>query len=274
MIRAVLIVDVDRAVALVQRVYREIGINAELLQSFVSALWVFVEKGLVQSDDLEKPYLLTEEKIGITRWLYLRDNKLLFVIIAEEIDNPAWLRKKVEILRDEFYKEFPEMEVNQEVELQNWDTNYEKWQEFEGTIDTLVNEWTTAEEVTYDAAVLDILEVYQQLISPLLKAVPDSVLSGVIDKIVALADENNINLRITGKNINLLDTNFNQFSTDGAKHFLVKLFDYLLSVVRENSNKTEFENLLRKKIFPVIRKEITRIHDYELSMDILPKILV
>ena len=274
MIRAVLIVDVDRAVALVQRVYREIGINAELLQSFVSALWVFVEKGLVQSDDLEKPFLLTEEKIGITRWLYLRDNKLLFVIIAEEIDNPMWLRKKVEILRDEFYKEFPEMELNQESELQKWDENYEKWQEFESTIDTLVNEWSTAEEVTYDAAVLDILEVYQQLLSPLLKAVPDIKVQEVIDKIISMADENNLNLRISGKNINLLDTNFNQFSTDGAKHFLATLFDYLLTVVRENLDKDDFENLLRKKIFPIIRKEIARIHDYDLSMDILPKILL
>ena len=274
MIRAILIVDVDRAVALVQRVYREIGINAELLQSFVSALWVFVEKGLVQSDDLDKPFLLTEEKIGITRWLYLRDNKLLFVIIAEEIDNPIWLRKKVEILRDEFYKEYPEMRDNQEEELMAWDANYEKWQEFESTIDTLVNEWSTAEEVTYDAAVLDILEVYQQLLSPLFKAVPDEVLQETVDKIIALADEYNINLKITGKTMNLLDTNFNQFSTDGAKKFLAKLFTYLLSVIHNNATQGDFENLIRKKIFPVIRKEITRIHDYNLSMDILPKILI
>lgn len=276
MIYGVLILDKDRGTALIKRFYQKLSFDLDLLPSFVSALWVFSDKGLADKSgrDMSENIKISEERAAGYRWIYLADRKLLFVFITDFKEKSTWLRNKLIFLKEEFYNFFPELKNNPDRILRLKGNVMEFWEQFNAVLDEHIKAWSTVELVTKDAKIFDILEVYQQILPPLYVLLDEHGKNLFFTKYEKIVEKYNIVINIRENYFNLLGINVSNVSQNQVKRFLASLLDELVDIVKAEVSEDRLVAYFRKEIFPAIKREINRISAYRLTKDIIPRILI
>jgi len=278
-IYGVLILDKEKGTPLVKRFYEKLSFDLDLLPSFVSALWVFSDKGLStttnqREDTMANNIKINEERAAGYRWVYLADRKLLFVFITDLKEKSSWLRNKLIFLREEFYNYFPELKNNPDRVLRLKGNILDFWEPFNSVLDEHIKAWSTVELVTRDAKIFDILEVYQQILPPLYALLDEKGRNMFMTKYEKLVEKYKIIINIRDNYFNLLGINVSNVSQSQVKKFLAALLEELMDIAKAELPEDQLIEYIRKEIFPAIRREINRISSYRLTKDIIPKILI
>jgi len=270
MIYAIFIVDKDSGFPLVERIYRDMGMESELISAFISALWILLENTMKVSDEAVK-----SEMIADSRWAYLKDRRLLFVAITVKDYNPRWLEEQLQYIRNLFFERYPEMNNKMDEILNTSKGDNSRWSEFTNELDELVKNWEESNKRAYVAQILDLLEIYQQLIVIISKELDTESRNLLAKKINELASKFNITLRREGTPLNFKDQiDYYNASYNDVRLFLMRLFDEAFKMLKENKDQETFVNIIRSRMYPIVKREIARIDIYDLEKNIYPKIFI
>ena len=269
MIHGCMVIDKKRGIPLVKRFYSDIGTKTDLFSSFISAMWQFAEKEI----GLKKGLKIL--KMGGYKWTYLSHNDLLFVIISDPSERDSWAKAQLEYIKEELFKEYPDLEENADSILQNWDGDLSQWKSFEGTIDELLLSWEKIPKVATSVRIMDVLEVFQKLIMAIFPNLSPWKKRETIDFISNIANKEKLNLVVTDLGIDLLSINPLNSTYSKVKRVSKLIFRKLFDDYVESINN--YDKLLiqlHSNIYPIIKDEWKRIRTYGLDKFLVPLILV
>jgi len=267
MIHGFFIIDKKSGIALISKLYTEIGVNPEILPSFVSALWLFSEK------ELTKKGKINEEKLAGYKWVYSAEGDLIFLLITDLSDRSSWLRFKLEHLKEEFFKMFPNAKENQREYLDKYVVVQKTWQPFGKVVDEALSDWGIAEKNIEMAKILDILDVYQKIITPLYMHLTDEGKQKVQELYRTLKDELKLDLA-DEFNIEMHDQKIMEAPYKKVKELFNMLLPEIINILIKDSSIEYARWLLRISVFPIIRSEMSRITIYRLTENIMYSILI
>ena len=270
MIYAIFIVDKDSGFPLVERIYKDLGMESELISAFISALWILLENTMRVSDDSVK-----SEMIAGSRWAYLKDRRLLFVAITVKDYNPRWLEEQLQYIKNLFFERYPEMNDKMDEILSSSKGDNSRWNNFAAELDELVKNWEESNKRAYIAQILDLLEIYQQLVMIISKELDADSRNTLASKILELAEEFNIPFQSKDDPLNFKDQiDYYNASYNDVRIFLMKLFDEAFKLLKGTKSQETFVNIIRKRMYPIVKREIARIDIYDLEKNIYPKIFI
>lgn len=264
MIYGFFIIDKKRGVALISRKYKDFGMNEELLPSFVSALWIFSEKELLKKGDVN------EERLSGYKWIYTAHGDILFLIIADVSDRSSWLKSNIELIKTEFLKVYPELTTDQLI-LEEWSTTPSRWSKFEAIVDDYLNMWTQIERNTEIAKIYDVTEIYQKIMYPIYNALENSFRDKFIIQFQRLVKR--LDPSMVPSNFDFLSLQLDRFSYRRIKKFLNSTLKILVSVFNECLTEDQRFELLRTKVYPILKNEVKRISTYKLFESLIPIVL-
>lgn len=263
-----MIINKESGISLIQKNFTDVGFKQELVPSFISAVWQFAET------EVSKGRGIDEIDMGGFKWVYLADQQLLFVFIAEPSDRISWLKKQLAHIKDEFYKLYPELKDNQQNVLQTWMGNREKWVAFENVLEDLVSSWEKAGRVSIKARAMDILEVYEKIISPLSYILPPDLRNIFLTKANDLAKKRRIEYQVSGVPPDILGLGTTSYGYIKIRRYVMELFDMLFTILKNNVNQNKLREVLSEKVYPLIIKEWKRIRTYGLDYNIIKNVLI
>ena len=270
MFYAIFIVDKDSGFPLVERIYKDLGMESELISAFISALWILLENTMKVSNDAVK-----SEMIAGSRWAYLKDRRLLFVAITVKNYNPKWLEEQLQYIRNLFLEKYPEINNNMDEILNSSRGDNSHWIDFGSELDELVKNWEESNKRAYVAQILDLLEIYQQLISIISRELVSESREILAKKVDELANLFDVTLRTEGMPLNFKDRiDYYNASYNDVRVFLMRLFDEAFNLLRNTKDWETFVSIIRKRMYPVVKREIARIDIYDLEKNIYPKIFI
>jgi hypothetical protein len=274
MIHNVWILEKKSGILLFHEKLGSIETEEDLLSGFLSAIFSFAEsemggKGLELMEMGE--YIMT----------YCDSHDLLFVMAADKEDDPLILRAQIDLVKDIFLEEFPELKKDDDRFLHVSGVNRDLFRKFTIPLRDLINSWVEVEATTSIAEKMDLLEVYQQIFSrlakisfPLFREVKIKAMLGYKLMQTIRAHKSVLNVEdlsnIYNSEENFLDVLsvniFNpELTVSTLKVTLWDLCQSVLDVLKEYMGTKNFGEEFRAHVLPYLKQDWDRIRDLELD---------
>jgi len=263
-----MIINKESGISLIQKNFTDVNFKQELVPSFISAVWQFAET------EVSKGKGIDEIDMGGYKWVYLADQNLLFVFVAEPSDRISWLKKQLAHIKNEFYKLYPELKENQKAVLQSWMGNREKWMAFENVVEDLVKSWDSAGKISIKARAIDILEVYEKIMNPLIFKLPETAQREFIEEVNKLAKSKKIDFNSSMPLLDFIGLGLKGYGYMKIRNFIMDVFDTLFKILNKYFTREDLWRLLSREIYPTIVNEWKRIRTYGLDYNIIKNVLL
>jgi len=161
-IRDIWIVEKAGGRCLFHRTYGPMGLDPDLLSSYLTGINTFSEAELGDTG-------IECIEMGNMKWVYINwENKLLLVAAADKFEDPTVLHHQLDVVCQHFLDHF---KIDRDF-LSKWSGNVTMFSKFGPNIDELINDWKQVSKVTDIAKKMNLLEVYQQIFHAFAKVVP------------------------------------------------------------------------------------------------------
>ncbi|MFX1299082.1 MAG: hypothetical protein ACFFD2_30010, partial [Promethearchaeota archaeon] len=162
MIRDIWIVEKRGGRCLFNKSYGQLNLDPDLISSFLSGLNAFSEAELGDTG-------IESIEMGNMKWVYINwKNKLLLVAAADKNADSLVLHHQLDIIRKDFMGFF---NIDEDF-FNDFDGNVSKFPQFKSKLDELVNDWKKETKVIDIAKMMNLLEVYQQILHAFAKVIP------------------------------------------------------------------------------------------------------
>ncbi|MHA1693986.1 MAG: hypothetical protein ACTSXT_01905 [Candidatus Helarchaeota archaeon] len=231
------------------KLFKELLIDPALLSGFLSAMNSFAmselaDKG-IENIDMKN-----------IRWVYIDDKDLLFIIGADKEDEAEMLKNQLKVLKDSFIEFFYLKDGFSNI---NWDGNTTIFQDFEPVLEENVKSWEEAKKVKNAAALMDLLDIYQNLFA----------------KLALFPEAKPLDL----ENIDIMEMAFDEQNASWNVHKLAKLDEQDLRaklkdviskfVIILQKTAKDYNTKIKTFVFPYIREDWQRIKDAKMDEDII-----
>lgn len=238
--------------------YKQMGkirIDENLLSGFLTALYGFA-KGELKESGIENI------DMGGIRWVYYDDKGVLYVSASEKEDSAEMLKQQLLAISDAFSQFF---NISQDFEELKWDGNIHKFNPFGEVLDQLINDWEKAKRVQNAAALMDLLDVYQAIITALGTS-------------VNLGDEYSLNITEMAFQEDSGSLNIERLTEVDEEEFkerLRKILENFLFLIKDSlGNEQLYKSIIRSGVYPILRNDWKRIRDLKIDEFIITTLLI
>ncbi len=245
MLHTIYIIEKKSGRALFSKSY-EFNIDETLISGFLSALYGFAQA------ELEEGGIDNIDMFG-NRFVYVDNRGILYIGAADKQDSAAMLNEQLNVIKDSFNEAFCVPEDGGFDKL-NWDGNVTGFRKFEETLDMLVQQWEMAKKMAKSAYMMDLIDVYQNLLQALAKF-PEFV---------------QLNLA-AGEELNISKMAFDEGSADmmmlsqldetTIRENLNNILENFVSLLKRSMDKISFAQRLQEFIFPYLKSDWARIRE-------------
>ncbi|MFX1521010.1 MAG: hypothetical protein ACFFCD_13925 [Promethearchaeota archaeon] len=246
----------------------------DLLSGFLSAIFSFAETEIGASG-------IESIEMGDYTMVYCVSHGLLFVMAADKKDSWSNLRAQIDLIRDSFLEEFPEIKKDWKHFFSNWRGNRDLFQRFHTPLKDLVNTWVEVEATTSVAEKMDILEVYQQVFSRTSKITFPLFRESAIKKILENRLKETLKAHQSALNVEQLSAIYNSKETflnvlsvnvfnpeltiSTLKATLRDLCKTTLDTLKEYMGEKLFGEEFRTHVLPYVKQDYDRIREFDLD---------
>ena len=238
--------------------YGPLKLDPDLLSSFLAGLNAFSEAELGEAG-------IESIEMGHMKWVYINwENSLLLVVASDRDTDSAALKHQLDVVRKHFMEYFK----IDKAYLEKFDGNASRFPQFEPKLDELVNDWEKESKVVDIAQMMNLLEVYQQILHAFTKVFPAIKTGGKIELTKKMSSVKyklpkffeNISYGKDGWSILGVDVT-SPLCREGALrnglNFILKSF------IEEMKNIFEdmFFEIAKKLVYPKLLADWTRIRD-------------
>ncbi|MCD6380914.1 MAG: hypothetical protein J7L50_01130 [Candidatus Odinarchaeota archaeon] len=259
MIDAFLILDKETGEVLFEKVYDE-GMRERLKADQLSSIALSLR---FMAHRLRRRNVI---KVAGHKWAYYEWMNLLFVMISDYNEKNSWLKGKLLFLKkklQDIFQEFLDSNPMMAYPLKALILHPEISKTFSRILDDTVDSWITAEKMAEEAKSMDILEVFQQVMSILYDELPEDQKKDFRDTFLKILDRYKIRIDLRGDNFNIIDMKLYLNDHRKLRVFLSEVLFHLLTLVKKCSDAIKFKEVLYT-VSLVVRKEIKRVNSYNL----------
>ena len=269
MIRDIWVVEKLGGRCLFHKSYGALKLDPDLLSSFLTGLNAFSEAELGDTG-------IESIEMGNMKWVYINwDNKVLLVAAADKTDNSTSLHHQLNVICMNFLSQFG-IDRNKDY-FKNWGGNVTGFDQFEPTLDELIQSWDAVSKVTDIAKFMNYLEVYQQIFHAFAKVLPaikPEGREGLARKMNALKNRlplifQNISYANDGWNILSIIITANECTetvlSDGLQYLLKSFVTEMKAIFKEEL----FFEITKKLVYPKILADWIRIRELEIDTFLL-----
>jgi len=234
--------------------FGKIKIDENLLSGFLTALDGFA-RGELQESGIENI------DMGGIRWVYLEDKGVLYVSASEKGDTPEMLLQQLMAISGSFNQYFS---INNDFSELNWDGNMHQFTPFNEILEQLIRDWEKAKKVQDAATMMDILDVFQQIITALGTSV--NLGSEFSLNIMEMAFEEESGSWDIEK---LAEVDQNDFR-ERLKNILQ---NFLILIKQTLGSEQLFKSIIRTHIYPILKNDWRRIRELNIDEFIIQTLL-
>ena len=254
--------------------YSALDTDPDLLSSFLSALYSLSEEVSGESNEG-----IESIEMGGQKWVYTEINNLLFICASDKKDSTQVIRAQINTIKNKFVEQFPF--VDKDTFCQEFDGNVSQFDDFEGFLIELTEDWKKVDKVTSAAELMDMIEVFQQFFHLLSKTAPSIkgrekyldekmlYLKEVLPPSLAKARYSEFGWDLLG--INVFEQDIKE---DELRDGLYKILRFYCELLQEVFGKELFLNVVSNIIFPYIRKDWDRIKKLHLDKVVIGLFLI
>ena len=245
-----------------------------MLSSFLSALYSLSEE--VSGESKEG---IESVEMGGLKWVYTEVKNLLFISAADKTDSTEVIRAQINTIKNKFIEQYSFVDLDGFCD--EFDGNVSQFDDFEGYLIELTEDWKKVDKVTNAAELMDMIEVFQQFFHLLSKTAPS--IKGreqLLDKKMQLLKEvlppSMENARYGEYGWDLLGINvFEQdIKETELRDGLYRILRFYCELLQDVFGKELFLNIVSNIIFPYIRKDWDRITKLKLDKIVIGLFLV
>ncbi len=185
------------------------------------------------------------------RFVYADYRGLLYIGAADKADSADMLHEQLNVIKDSFNELFDIPESGGFDKL-NWDGNINTFKSFEEMLDTLVQQWEMAKKMAKSAYMMDLIDVYQNLLQALAKF-PEFTQFNLGD----------------GEELDISKMAFEEGTADmlllaqldetTIKENLNSILENFVSILQQSMDRTIYLQRLHEFIYPLLKTEWERI---------------
>lgn len=245
MLHTIYIIEKKSGRAIFSKSY-EFSIDETLISGFLSALYGFAQA------ELEDKGVDNIDMYG-NRFVYADNRGLLYIGAADKEDSAPMLHEQINVINDAFNEAFSIPEDGGFDKL-NWDGNVTTYRPFEETLDMLVQQWEMAKKVAKSAYMMDLIDVYQNILQSLAKF-PEF-------KELNLAGGEELDISQMAFQDGAADMmRLAELDEDAIKENLNSILEQFISILRQSIDQTTYLQRLREFIFPIFKNDWSRIKE-------------
>lgn len=245
MLHTIYIIEKKSGRAIFSKSY-EFSIDETLISGFLSALYGFAQA------ELEEGGVDNIDMYG-NRFVYVDNRKLLYIGAADKNDSAPMLHEQLNVIKDSFNEAFSIPEEDGFEKL-NWDGNINIFKSFEEKLNMIVQQWEMAKIVAKSAYMMDLIDVYQNILQTLAKFPEFSRLE------LAAGEELDISKMAfeegTADMMMLASLDENTIRDN-----LNNILENFVSLLKRSMDKNTFIQRLQEFIFPYIKNDWSRIKE-------------
>ncbi len=253
--------------------YSSLTTDADLLSSFLSALYSISEE--LSEDSGGSKGGIESIEMGGLKWVYTEVPNLLIICASTKNDETEIIRAKVNTIRAKFIEMFPE--TASENFCDTFDGNVSRFDEFEGPLIELTEDWKKVDKVTSAAVLMDIIEVYQQIFHLLAKTTTsiskgkEEFLDQRMVKLKEMLPPSLENIDYTEFGWDLLSINvFNQdIKESEIRQGLFSILRFYCDLLIDVFKGDLFLKIISRLIFPYLKKDWDRIQKIKLDKEFI-----
>jgi len=224
----------------------QFNIDETLISGFLSALYGFAQA------ELEEGGIDNIDMYG-NRFVYVDDRGLLYIGAADKEDSAPMLHEQLNVIKDSFNETFG-IPVEGGFDILNWDGNILTFKPFEETLDMLVEQWEMAKKVAKSAYMMDLIDVYQNLLQGLAKFPEFSRLDLAPDEEL---DISKMAFEEGAADMMMLD----KLDEKVIQENLNNILENFVSILKRSMDQKTFLLRLQEYIFPYIKNDWARIKE-------------
>jgi hypothetical protein len=222
-------------------------IDETLISGFLSALYGFAQAEL-------------EEKSGVdnidmsgNRFVYVDDGGLLYIGCADKNDSAEMLHEQLDVIKDSFKPAFSIPEEGG-FDMLNWDGNVTTFRPFEETLDMIVQQWEKAKKVAKSAYMMDLIDVYQNVLQALAQF-PEfyrlkETCGDQLDITKMIFEDGSADMEMLGE----IDEN-------DIRQNLNSVVEQFVSLLKSSMDNDTYIKRVNQFIFPFFKKDFARIKE-------------
>lgn len=223
--------------------YGHIQVEENLLSGFMAALFGFSESELKDTG-------IENIDMGGMRWVYVDLKGLLFICACSKDEDPVMLKNQLELIASSFCERFV---IKEDFSELNWNGNLKIFEPMDIIVDSLMESWQKAKLVADAAALMDLLDVFQSIITAFTKNVRLDTEYKELD-LVGMAFDGD-----TGTwDMEMLSS---VDPTDLRDRLERILTNFLVLVKDAVQNEEYYHMILHNSIYPIIKHEWSRIKE-------------
>ncbi len=246
MLHTIYIIEKKSGRAIFSKSY-EFNIDETLISGFLSALYGFAQA------ELEEGGVDNIDMYG-NRFVYVDNRGLLYIGAADKKDSAPMLHEQLSVIRDSFNESFSIPEDGGFDSL-NWDGNVLTYRPFEETLDMLVQQWEMAKKIAKSAYMMDLIDVYQNLLQGLAKF-PEFIEL----KLVAGEDELDIS-KMAFEEGTADMMMLAELDEETIRENLNSILENFIIILRRSMDQSSFLQRLQQFILPNVKSDWSRIKE-------------
>ncbi|MHA1359585.1 MAG: hypothetical protein ACTSQI_00455 [Candidatus Helarchaeota archaeon] len=225
----------------------EFDIDETLISGFLSALYGFAQA------ELEEGGIDNIDMYG-NRFVYVDSRGLLYIGAADKNDSATMLHEQLNVIKDSFNDTFsiPDGEGFQKL---NWDGNVLIFKSFGETLDMLVKQWEMAKKIAKSAYMMDLIDVYQNLLQGLAKFPEFAELN-----LVAGEDELDIS-KMAFEEGTADMMMLAELDEETIRENLNSIMENFVIILKRSMVPNRFIERLQQYIFPIVKNDWSRIKE-------------
>ena len=187
------------------------------------------------------------------RFVYADNRGLLYIGAADKEDSAQMLHEQINVINDVFNEAFSIPEDGGFDKLK-WDGNVTTYISFEETLDMLVQQWEMAKKVAKSAYMMDLIDVYQNLLQSIAKF-PEFIE-------LNLAEDGELDIsKMAFEDGAANMMRLAELDEDAIKENLSNIMARFISILKRSMDPSTYLNRLREHIFPIFRNDWSRIKE-------------
>lgn len=224
----------------------EFSIDETLISGFLSALYGFAQA------ELEEGGIDNIDMYG-NRFVYVDSRGILYIGAADKQDSAAMLHEQLTVITETFNQTFSVPEDGG-FDALKWDGNVTKFRPFEETLDMLVQQWEMAKKVAKSAYMMDLIDVYQNLLQILAKFPEFAQLN------LAAGEELDIS-KMAFEEGTADMMMLAQLDESAIRENLDSILENFVSILKRSIDEKTFLLRLNEFVFPYLRSDWARIKE-------------
>ncbi|TFG05138.1 MAG: hypothetical protein EU536_02860 [Promethearchaeota archaeon] len=222
------------------------SIDETLISGFLSALYGFAQA------ELEDKGVDNIDMYG-NRFVYVDNRGLLYIGAADKEDSAAMLHEQMNGIADSFNEAFSIPEDGGFDKL-NWDGNVTIYRPFEETLDMLVQQWEMAKKIAKSAYMMDLIDVYQNLLQALAEFPEFSQLGLATGESLDISrmafEEGTADMMMLA-----------QLDEDAIRENLNTILTNFVTMLKNSIDPTTYQHRLHEFVFPLLKTDWIRIKE-------------